>query len=243
MFRLIERARVAGYGALVVTVDTPVGGKRERDFRNDIAMPFVFTPRNIVGFAKRPAWALRMLLRGVPTMENLAELSPDSPQGTGVASSVGRIFDSSFDWSLLAGIRDRWPRKLLVKGVTRPEDAERVAGIGCDAVVVSNHGGRQLDGAMATMDALPEVVGAVGNRVSILVDGGIRRGRDIVKALSSGAEGVLVGRAVLYGACVAGEAGALHALEILGEEITRTMQLCGANSVADLDRTFIARKT
>ena len=241
MFRLIERARIAGYVALLVTVDTPVGGKRERDFRNDIAMPFVFTPRNVFDFAKRPAWALSMLFHGVPTMENLSELSPDLPQGTGVASSIGRIFDSSFDWSLLAGIRERWPHKLIVKGVMRPEDAERAADIGCDAVVVSNHGGRQLDGAMASMDALPEVVSAVGNRISILVDGGIRRGQDIVKALSLGAEGVLVGRAVLYGACVAGEAGALHALEILREETTRTMQLCGADSVADLDRSFIRR--
>ncbi len=241
MFRLIERACVAGYAALLVTVDTPVGGKRERDFRNDIAMPFAFTPRNIVDFAKRPGWALNMLFHGMPTMENLSGLSPDSSQRTGVASSVGRHFDSSFDWSVLAGIRESWPRKLIVKGVTRPEDAERAADIGCDAVVVSNHGGRQLDGAVATMDALPDVVSAVGNRVSILVDGGIRRGRDIVKALSSGAEAVLVGRAVLYGACVAGETGALHALEILREEFTRTMQLCGATSVADLDRTFIRR--
>ncbi len=239
---LIERARAAGYEALMITVDLTVGGKRERDFRNDFSIPFRFTRRNIVDFALRPAWALDMLFRGVPAMENMEGFTPaGSSNTTAIASSVGRNYDPSFDWDRLKAIRDNWDRKLIVKGIVRPDDAERAAAIGCDAIIVSNHGGRQLDGGIATLDALPGVVGAVGGKMSVLVDSGVRRGRDVVKALALGAEAVLIGRATLYGACAAGEAGARRAIEILKDELIRTMQLCGVTRTSDISLELLAR--
>jgi (S)-mandelate dehydrogenase len=238
---LIDRAHKAGYEALMITVDLAVGGKRERDFRNDFSIPFKFTAKNVLDFASRPMWALDMLFRGVPALENLTGFAPAAASAASQASSVGRNYDPSFDWDRLAEIRDHWPRKLIVKGIVRPDDAQRAAALGVDAVVVSNHGGRQLDDGVATLDALPDVVAAVGDKLNVFVDGGIRRGRDIVKALALGAQGVLVGRATLYGACAAGEAGARRALEILREELVRTMQLCGAPRVADIRLDLVTR--
>ncbi len=231
---LIERARAAGYEALIITVDLPVGGKRERDFRNDFAVPFRFTPRNVLDFASRPGWALSMIHGGMPAMENLADFTPETTDAAAIASSVGRNYDPSFDWDSLRAIRDAWPRKLVVKGIVRADDAERAAGIGCDALVVSNHGGRQLDGGVATLDALPPIVAAVGSRMEVLLDGGVRRGADVVKAVSMGAKAVLIGRATLYGVCAAGEPGAHRALEILSDELKRTIQLCGARNIRDV---------
>jgi (S)-mandelate dehydrogenase len=239
-FGLIERARAADYEALVVTVDLPVGGKRERDLRNEFSIPFRFTPRNVLDFASRPAWALGMLRRGMPVMENLVGFAPEATSTAGVASSVGRNYDTSFDWDGLKAIRDAWPRKLIVKGVERADDAERLAAMGCDGVIVSNHGGRQLDGAAATLDALPAVVRAVGSRTSVLVDGGVRRGADAVKAVALGAEAVMVGRATLFGVCAGGEPGAARALDILRDELVRTMQLCGVARIAAIGPELLA---
>ena len=240
---LIERARVAGYEALMITVDLAVGGKRERDFRNDFSIPFRFTSRNVLDFASRPAWALDMLMHGVPALENMEGFTPGASSAASTASSVGRNYDPSFDWDRLKEIRNRWPKKLIVKDIVRPDDAERAAAIGCDAVVVSNHGGRQLDDGIATLDALPGVVGAIGNKVSVFVDGGIRRGRDVVKALALGAQAVLIGRATLYGACAAGEAGAYRAIEILQEELMRTMQLCGVPRLSDIGAHLVTQES
>lgn len=237
--KLIERARAAGYLGLMITVDLPVGGKRERDYRNDFGIPFRYTPRNLADFSLRPGWAARMFVAGLPAFENLAGLSPSSKLAQ-AASSVGRNYDPSFDWDDLKAIRDLWPGKLVVKGVVRPDDVGRLDAIGCDAVVVSNHGGRQLDCGPATLEALPGVVAARG-RMSVMMDGGIRRGSDIVKALALGADAVLVGRATLYGVCAGGEGGAVRALDILREELTRTMQLCGARSVAEIGEDFVWR--
>jgi (S)-mandelate dehydrogenase len=232
--KLIGRARETGYEALMITVDLPVGGKRERDFRNDMSIPFRITRRNFVDFASRPRWALSMLLQGTPVMENLIGYTPEKVSSTGLVSIAGRNYDPSFDWDGLKTIRDAWPRKLIVKGVARPDDAERLAAMGCDAVVVSNHGGRQLDGGLGTLDALPPIVRAVGSRVSVMMDGGVRRGAHVVKALALGAQAVLIGRATLYGVCAAGEPGALRALEILRDEFVRSMQLCGARNVNEI---------
>jgi (S)-mandelate dehydrogenase len=236
---LIDRARAADYEALVITVDLPVGGKRERDFRNDFSVPFRFTPKNMFDFARHPGWLSDIIRHGMPVMENLVGLETKATSSTAIASSVGRNYDPSFNWDNLQKIRDTWPRKLIVKGILGPEDAMRVAAMGCDAVVVSNHGGRQLDGAVATFDALPRVVEAIHGRIPVLVDGGIRRGGDIFKALAMGAEGVLVGRATLYGVAAAGEAGAVRALTILKDELMRTMQLCGTRTVGEIDANLI----
>lgn len=236
---LIERARKAGYEALMITVDLPVGGMRERDIRNHFAVPFKFTLRNLFDFASKPGWALGMR-RGMPPLENLHGFEPEATSTAAVASSVGRNNDPSFDWEALEAIRKGWTGKLLVKGILRPDDALRAAQLGCDAVVVSNHGGRQLDGAVATLDALPAIADAVGARVEVLLDGGIRRGSDVLKALALGARGVMIGRATLFGACAAGEAGAARAIAILREELERSMRLCGTTSVPGVTHDLLA---
>jgi (S)-mandelate dehydrogenase len=233
-WKMVERARAADYEGLMITVDLPVGGKRERDFHNHFSIPFRYTPRNVLDFATRPRWALDMLLRGTPVLENMRELDLYARTVSAMASSVGRNHDAGFDWERLAEVRAGWPRKLIVKGVARAEDAERLATLGVDAIVVSNHGGRQLDNARATLDALPEVLQGAAGRVPVWLDGGIRRGSDIAKALALGAQAVLVGRATLYGAVAGGEAGALRALDILRDELQRTLQLCGVAEVQGL---------
>jgi (S)-mandelate dehydrogenase len=238
---LVERARQFGYEALMVTVDVPVGGKRERDFRNDFAIRFQFTPRNILDFATRPLWVLDILRHGMPRLENVAALAPEAKSTAEIASSVGQFWDADFDWDGLKAMRERWPGKMLVKGVLRADDAARLAAIGVDAVVVSNHGGRQLDGAVAGLDALPPIVDAVKGRMSVLVDGGVRRGVDAIKAVALGAEAVMLGRATLYGACAAGEAGAARALDILRDELVRAMQLSGVRSISEIGPDLLAR--
>jgi len=237
--RLIERAQAADYEALMITVDLPVGGKRERDFRNHLSFPFHFTTRNVLDFARHPRWTLSLLSHGMPVVENLKDLKPAEPVAGKIASSVGRYYDPSFDWSGLRAIRDSWPRKLIVKGVLRPQDAARLCDMGCDAIVVSNHGGRQLDSAPATLDALPGVVAAVAGRVPVLMDGGVRRGSDVFKAQALGAQGALIGRATLYGVAAAGEPGARRAIEILRDEYLRTMQLCGAQRASEIGAHYL----
>jgi len=239
--RLLQRAFDADYEALMITVDLPVGGKRERDLRNDFSIPFRLTARNTLDFAQHPRWLWQMARAGIPVMENLRGLAPPQASATGIASSVGRSYDPSFDWSRLAAIRDGWSRKLIVKGVLHPADAQRLVELGADALVVSNHGGRQLDGAIATIDALPAIVAAVAGRIPVFVDGGIRRGADIVRARACGAQAVLVGRATLYGAIAAGEPGAAHALAILADELRRVLQLCGVPRFDDVDAMLVAQ--
>jgi (S)-mandelate dehydrogenase len=229
--QLVQRAKEAGYEALVVTVDVPVGGKRERDLRNDFAMPFRFTARNLLDFSSRPRWALDMLVNGIPALPNLSGLAGPVAVET---SSVGGEFDPAFNWEDLKLLRKKWPGKLVLKGILHPGDALLAADAGCDAVVVSNHGGRQLDGAASSMAGLPQVCDRVGKRMEVFVDGGIRRGSDIAKAVASGATAVLIGRPALYGACAAGEAGVAQVLKILREELARTMVLCGVPDVAGL---------
>jgi (S)-mandelate dehydrogenase len=221
-------------------VDVPVGGKRERDFRNDYVIPFRFSRKNVLDFASRPGWWIAALRHGMPVLENVASFAPEATNVSEIASSVGRFWDAGFNWDGLKEMRDRWPRKMLVKGILRADDAGRLAAMGVDAVVVSNHGGRQLDGAVAALDALPPIVRAVKGRISVLVDGGVRRGVDVVKAIALGAEGVMLGRATLYGACAAGEAGAARALEILRDELVRAMQLSGVRSVGEIGADLIA---
>jgi (S)-mandelate dehydrogenase len=236
---LIARALAADYEALMITVDLPVGGKRERDFRNHFSVPFRFTPKNIFDFSLHPRWLVDILLRGMPVMENMVGLDMHAKSATAIASSVGRSYDPSFDWDALKKIRDLWPRKLIVKGVLHSDDANRLAQIGCDALVVSNHGGRQLDGSVATLDALPAVVKAVNRRMQVFLDGGIRRGSDIFKAIALGADGALVGRATLYGAVAGGEEGAQRALAILRDEFIRTMQLTGVRNIAEINQGYL----
>ncbi len=253
---LIARARAADFEALMITVDLPVAGKRERDFHNHFSIPFRFTPRNLLDFARHPRWALRIARHGMPVMENLVGLVREGGKTGGktggkasasaVASFVGKGYDSAFDWDRLQRLRDLWPRRLIVKGVAHPMDARRLAAMGVDAIVVSNHGGRQLDGGAATLDLLPAIVQAVQgvkSTVAVLVDGGVRRGSDVLKARALGAQGVLIGRATLYGAVAAGEPGAQLALHILRDEIERSLRLCGVTRIDDVGAQCLVLST
>jgi (S)-mandelate dehydrogenase len=241
--RLVERAKNAGYEAILVTVDLPVSGKRERDPRNGFHTPYRPNWRNSRDVIFKPAWALDMLRHGLPGMANLEGYRFSTPVGTDIVTAVGREMDAGLDWEYIQRLREQWPGKLLLKGVERADDAERAVTVGCDGVVVSNHGGRQLDGAAATLDALPEISRSVGSKITVLLDGGVRRGVDIVKARALGAQAVLTGRATLFGAMAGGEPGALRALEILSTELERAMQLCGARSVAEIGPHLVQRNS
>jgi (S)-mandelate dehydrogenase len=239
--RLVQRARDAGYEAILVTVDLPVSGKRERDPRNGFHTPYSPNWRNSRDVIFKPAWALDMMRNGLPGMANLEGYRFSAPSGTDIVTAVGREMDAGLDWEYIKQLRGQWPGKLLLKGVERADDAERAAAIGCDGIVVSNHGGRQLDGAAPTLEALPAVARAVGSRLTVLLDGGVRRGVDILKARALGAHAVLTGRATLFGAMAGGEPGARRALEILSSELVRAMQLSGVRSAAEIGPDLLAR--
>ena len=238
----IARARAAGYSALVVTIDTPVAGLRERDFRNGHKELLTFRPLEMLPhmgqFLTRPRWLAAFLKDGgLMNFPNI--VLPDGPMGY---ADVGAALEqSAVCWDDLQWIRDAWRGPLVIKGVHTKEDALRAVGVGADALVVSNHGGRQLDGVPATLDMLPEVVDAVGGRIDVLLDGGIRRGGDIVKALCLGAKAVLAGRAYAYGLAAAGGAGAARAIAILHADFVRTMKLLGCPSLSELDGSYIQR--
>jgi len=241
--KLVARASAAGYEAVLVTVDLPVSGKRERDPRNGFVTPYKPSWRNSRDVFFKPAWLLDLMRHGVPGMAHFKDYKFSSLKMTDIATAVGREMDAAFNWDELKRIRSLWPRKLFLKGVERPDDAERAAAMGCDGVVVSNHGGRQLDGALPTIEALPAVARAVGSKITVLLDGGVRRGVDVVKARALGAQAVLTGRATLFGAMAGGEPGARRALEILSSELERAMRLCGARSMAEVSADLIAGRT
>ena len=240
--KLVTRAEAAGYEALVPTVDLAVGGKRERDFRNGFTIPPSLKLRHVVAGALRPAWAWRILMNGgLPDFVNVRGYGGTDARGLKLASSVGRDIDPGFCWDDLARLRERWKRKLVVKGVSRPDDAERLVKMGVDGVWVSNHGGRQLDSAIASLDAMAAIARAVGSRIAVLMDGGVRRGIDALKARALGAQAVAVGRATLYGVGAGGEEGARHALAILTSELVRAMQLSGMRSIGEITPDLLAK--
>jgi isopentenyl diphosphate isomerase/L-lactate dehydrogenase-like FMN-dependent dehydrogenase len=236
----IERARHCGCTALVVTIDTPVAGLRERDVRNGVkelvsGAPFTMLPY-VFQFLARPRW-LAAYLRDGGLMKFPNIVLKDGPMPY---ADVGAALEQSMvAWEDLKWIRDAWKGSIVVKGVHIDEDARRAIDYGADAIVVSNHGGRQLDGVSSTLRALPEVIEAVKGRIDVLIDGGIRRGSDAVKALCLGARAVLVGRAYAYGLAAGGDAGVQRAIEILETDFIRTMKLLGVSSVAALNRSFV----
>jgi (S)-mandelate dehydrogenase len=239
--KLVKRAADCGYEALLVTVDLPVAGKRERDPRNGFVTPYRPNWRNARDVILKPAWLLDVARNGFPTMANFEGYKFSNAAGSDIVAAVGREMDATFNWEDLKRIREIWPGKLLLKGVERADDALRAAQLGCDGVVVSNHGGRQLDGAAASLDALPAIASAAGSKLAVLLDGGVRRGVDILKARALGAQAVLAGRATLFGVMAGGEPGARKALEILTTEFTRAMQLGGARSIHEITSDLVYR--
>lgn len=235
---LTRRALDAGYTTLVLTVDVAVNGKRERDTRNGFGIPFRYTPRVLLDGALRPAWTLAQLRHGLPQLANFASAAGPGNDVTAQAALMRRQMDASFSWTDLKALRDAWPHRLIVKGLLRAEDAARCEECGVDAVVISNHGGRQLEDVAAPIDRVEEFASRVD--CPVLVDSGFRRGADIVKAVALGARAVLLGRATLYGLAAAGEAGASDVIEILRREIDTTLALIGAARLADVGRDRLA---
>ena len=224
----VARAKAAGYEALVLTVDAPVAGPRLRDVRNGLTVPPALTLRTLAGLAAHPTWWANLL-----TTEPLDFASLRSWDGT-VAELANQVFDPAATLHDVAWLREAWPGKLVIKGIQTPDDARTVVDAGADAIVVSNHGGRQLDRAPTPLEQLPGIVDEVGERTEVYLDGGIMNGADIVAAVALGARVCLVGRAYLYGLMAGGEAGVRRVIDILGHEVLRTMQLLGVTSVTEL---------
>jgi len=238
---IMRRAAAAGYEALLFTTDANVFGNREWDQRG-YRRPGAPTLRAKLDALRHPRWLWEVLMReGLPRFRNLEPFLPPSLTPMGASTVIPRLFDATISWDDVTWIREQWPGKLLLKGVLSVADAERAAACGCDGLVVSNHGGRQLDYCVAPIDVLPEIVAAVGTRLAVLVDGGFRRGSDVVKALALGAQAVMLARATLYGLIAAGEPGVERALAILTTEIDRVLGQLGCNSVGELSPALVRR--
>jgi len=235
---LIKRVYDAGYRALVLTIDTPVRGHRTRDARNRFELPYRITPHLIMQGLSRPAWSMRFLLTNASRRK---PVNPTAPKKLSLGEVKSALIAARWPatWADVEFVRQTWPGPLLVKGILRGDECPRIVDLGVDGIVVSNHGGRQLDGAPATIDVLPEVVDAVAGRAEIFLDGGVRRGSDIVKAVALGAKACFVGRPYLYALAAGGERGLARLVDIFRKELDRTMALVGCSSIADIDRSLI----
>lgn len=237
--RLVERARDAKCSALMITLDLQIMGQRHKDVRNGLSAPPKPTLRNIINLMQKPAWCLGMLgtkrrqfgnivghVKGVKDMSSLADWTVSQ-------------FDASLSWDDVKEIRKQWGGKVIIKGILDAEDAKAAVNVGADAIVVSNHGGRQLDGALSSIKALPAIIDAVGDKAEVWMDGGIRSGQDVLRAIAMGANGTLIGRAFLYGLGANGQAGVKQALDIIHKELDLTMGLCGQSELRKVDSSIL----
>ena len=237
--RLVERARDAKCSALMITLDLQIMGQRHKDVRNGLSAPPKPTLRNIINLMQKPAWCLGMLgtkrrqfgnivghVKGVKDMSSLADWTVSQ-------------FDASLSWDDVKEIRKQWGGKVIIKGILDAEDAKAAVNVGADAIVVSNHGGRQLDGALSSIKALPAIIDAVGDKAEVWMDGGIRSGQDVLRAIAMGANGTLIGRAFLYGLGANGQAGVRQALDIIHKELDLTMGLCGQSELRKVDSSIL----
>lgn len=233
---IIERARRANCSALVLTLDLQILGQRHKDLKNGLSAPPRMTLPVMLDLATKWRWGLEMLQTRRRFFGNIVGHAKGVGDTSSLSSWTAEQFDPQLDWGKIARIRDLWGGKLILKGINDPEDARMAADFGADAIIVSNHGGRQLDGAVSSIRMLPEIVAAVGDRVEVHLDGGIRSGQDVLKALALGAKGTYIGRAFVYGLGAIGEAGVTKALEIIHKELDITMALCGERDVKNLGR-------
>jgi (S)-mandelate dehydrogenase len=243
-YQLIKRAKSAGFGTLVVTVDNPVQSSRAYNARNGFSLPFRLTARASLDMLKRPGWFFGVLGRyilngGMPRYQNYPPAYQNSITRPGAATD---ILSSSLTWDDIKRVREIWPHTLIVKGILRSDDVGKALKAGVDGVILSNHGARNLDSAVSPLEVLPEVAALFRKKITLLVDGGVRQGSDIAKAIALGADGVLVGRLPLYGTAAGGEGGAFRALAILQKELETTLAYVGCNTVQDLDASFLARR-
>jgi len=236
---LIDRAKAAGYRALVITVDTPELGHRERDIRNGLTLPPRITPRNVLDMVRRVSWLGAVLRNPRPTFGNFVGVPGVEHDAVSLATFTTRQFSPSTTWKELDWYRSVWDGPIALKGILDPQDARIAVEHGVEAIVVSNHGGRQLDSVPSPIAVLPEIVDAVDGRAEVILDGGIRRGSDVVKALSLGARACMIGKAFNYAVAADGERGVRRAIGMLTSEIDRTLALIGRPTLADLDRTAV----
>jgi L-lactate dehydrogenase (cytochrome) len=240
--KFTSRAKAAGYDLLMITVDTPVGSNRENNIRNSFTLPVHITPRLLFQGATHPRWSLAVFTHtlvkyGVPRLENTE--GGDRPSILAGPDKNLRHRRDAVDWEFIRFLRDQWAGRLLVKGTLHPTDAEMALRVGLDGIVVSNHGGRQLDGAISPIEALPDIRAVAGKNLKIIADSGFRRGTDILKGLALGADFILIGRAAMFGAIAGGEEGVVHALSLLKAEVDRDLALLGCPSIGELTPDFL----
>ncbi|HTP46193.1 MAG TPA: alpha-hydroxy acid oxidase [Casimicrobiaceae bacterium] len=237
--RLIGRAKAARCSALVLTLDLPILGQRHKDIKNGLTVPLKITAANWLDILTRPAWCMRMLGTRRRSFGNLAGHVRNAANIVALAEWTAHQFDPTLDWKTVEWVKNEWGGKLILKGIQDVEDARTAVAIGADAIVVSNHGGRQLDGALSSIRSLPPIAAAVGDRIEVWMDGGIRSGQDLLKALAMGAKGALIGRAFNFGLGAMGEAGVTAALEIIRKELDTTMALCGLSTIGEIGRDAV----
>ncbi len=234
MRRLFERAHAAKCSAIVITVDLQVLGQRHKDIKNGLSAPPKLTLKSVANMMTKIPWGLEMMGTHRRTFRNVVGHAKGVTDPGSLSAWTAEAFDPALDWARIAQFKEWWGGKVIIKGIMTPEDARRAVDVGADAIVVSNHGGRQLDGAVSSIRMLPSIIEAVGDQVEVHVDGGIRSGQDVLKALALGAKGTYIGRAFTYGLGAMGQAGVTRALEIIHKELDTTMALCGETDVTQL---------
>ena len=237
--RLIQRAKAAGCSTLVITLDLQILGQRHKDLKNGLSAPPKLTPATLLDLATKWGWGIEMLSTHRRQFGNIVGHVEGVSDPASLMSWTNEQFDPALDWDKIKAIREQWDGPVILKGILDPEDAKAALNVGADAIVVSNHGGRQLDGALSSIRALPAILDAVGDRIEVHVDSGVRSGQDILKAVALGAKGAWVGRAWVYGLGAMGQAGVTKALEILHKELDTSMALCGRRRVEELDRDVL----
>ncbi len=239
MRRLMDRAKAANCSAIVITLDLQVLGQRHKDIKNGLSAPPKLTPKSIANLATKWAWGIEMLSTKRRSFGNIVGHAKGVSDPSSLSSWTAEAFDAALDWDRVKELRDMWDGPVILKGILDAEDARKAANVGADAIIVSNHGGRQLDGALSTIRALPPILDAVGDKIEVHLDSGIRSGQDVLKALAMGAKGTYIGRAFVYGLGAMGQKGVKTALEVIHKELDTSMALCGRRDVTDLDRDIL----
>ena len=239
MTRLIDRARAAKCSALVITLDLQIMGQRHKDIKNGLSAPPKLTPKSIANMATKVPWGLEMLQTKRRFFGNIVGHAAGVKDPASLSSWTAEAFDASLDWARVRQLRDMWDGPVILKGILDAEDARQAVNVGADAIVVSNHGGRQLDGALSSIRALPEILDAVGDKIEVHIDSGIRSGQDVLKAMAMGAHGTYIGRAFVYGLGAMGQAGVTRALEVIHKELDYTMALCGHRNLEEVGEDIL----
>ncbi len=239
MQRLFDRARAAGCSAIVITLDLQILGQRHKDLKNGLSAPPKFTVASVADLATKWGWGIEMLQTKRRFFGNIVGHAKGVSDPSSLASWTAEAFDHALDWDRVAQLMKMWGGKVILKGILDADDARKAAALGADAIIVSNHGGRQLDGALSSIRALPAILDAVGDKVEVHFDSGIRSGQDVLKAMAMGAKGTYIGRAYVNGLGAMGEAGVTKALEVIHKELDTTMALCGRRDINDVDRDIL----